>query len=126
LESLILDSHGWDLFQCKRCGQCCKVLGLPELSWKDLEEIPKFLNITKEEYIERYYGTIIEKNGEEMIKRYVEDRRRPCPFLENNISCKIYSVRPVPCRAYPLETDFGRCNIDCPGAKSVYDEPESE
>jgi Fe-S-cluster containining protein len=119
-----LDSHRWDLFQCQRCGQCCEKLGLPGLSNEEPEAIAEFLNVTAEELIEKYYGKIIEENGEKYVESYQEDRRTPCPFLASDKSCKIYPVRPEPCRAYPLETDFGRCDVDCPGAKNIYKDEE--
>lgn len=82
----------------------------------------KFLNTQIDDIIERYYGKIIEKDGERFIEKYKGDRRTPCPFLGGDKTCKIYSVRPDPCKAYPLQTDFGRCGIDCPGMKRILED----
>lgn len=112
----------WASFKCQQCGQCCEKLGLPWPSGRNLEEMAKFLKIDPDDIIEQYYGKIVEDNGNKFIEKYREDRRTPCPFLGSDKNCKIYPVRPDPCRTYPLDTDFGRCGIDCPGMKSILDD----
>lgn len=104
----------WDHFKCKKCGKCCIGIGLP---WPGhcLGEIAKFLKITPAELITKYIGRIVEKDGKKLIYRYGEDEDIRCPFLSSNNLCSIYEVRPDGCRLYPIETDFGRCGIDCPG-----------
>lgn len=112
-----MDQDRWSLFKCQRCGQCCAKLGLP---WDPLksEEIAKFLKMNFEDFFTRYYGKIIMKKG----KKYFQldpNRTTYCPFLGKNKSCQIYPVRPSSCEAYPIETDFGRCGVDCPAMKIV-------
>lgn len=109
----------WASFKCQQCGQCCEKLGLPWPSSKNLKEMAKFLKMDADDIIERYYGNLVKHNGKKFIEKYQKDRRTPCPFLGNDKNCKIYTVRPDPCRAYPLDTDFGRCEIDCPGMRKI-------
>lgn len=111
-------SNRWERFNCKRCGLCCEKIGLPWPSGR-LEEIADFLNTNPEEIITKYYGEILWENGERYIKKYIEDKRTPCPFLGNDRTCSIYLVRPDGCRKYPIETDCGRCGVDCPGMKEL-------
>lgn len=109
----------WDLFECQRCGKCCVEIGLP-YDPESIFEIAEFLNLEVAQVIEKYYGRITE-NG----KAWESDdhKRTPCPFISGDSdrkSCAIYSVRPLGCRLYPFDTDFGRQGVDCPGARIVY------
>lgn len=115
----------WELFECHRCGRCCTALGLPY----DLErifEIARFLNLTADQVIEEYYGRVL-PDGKSCE---LEDHKRiPCPFLTEDGDrkmCSIYPVRPKGCRLYPFDTDFGRADVDCPGARIVYAKLEEE
>ena len=114
-----MKSSLWASFKCQCCGQCCEKLGLPWPSGRNLEEMAKFLKVQPNNLIVQYYGKIVEENGKEFVEKYEEDRRIPCPFLGNDKNCKIYPVRPDPCRLYPIDTDFGRYGIDCPGMENI-------
>lgn len=118
-----MDQDRWSLFKCQRCGRCCEKLGLP---WDGniIEKMAKFLKMNPEDVITRFYGDIIMDNGERAVK-LDRNRTTPCPFLGKDKSCQIYPVRPSSCEAYPIETDFGRCGVDCPAMKIV-DETDFE
>lgn len=118
-----MEEDRWSLFKCQQCGQCCEKLGL---SWdpNNIEKMAEFLNMDLEDLVTRYYGDIYWENGERFI-RWDQTKRKPCPFLGEDKNCRIYPVRPKGCKAYPIDTDFGRCGIDCPGMKIV-DETDSE
>ena len=110
-------SSKWSLFKCQRCGQCCEKSGLPWDPWKS-EEIAKFLKMDFEDFFTRYYGKTVMKKG----KKYFQlnpNRTTHCPFLGKDKSCHIYPVRPYSCEHYPVDTDFGRCGVDCPAMKIV-------
>ena len=85
-----------------------------------LPEIAEFVGLTVDEVIEKYYGHRTE-DGQRW--EFDDHKRTPCQFLKkegNRKICSIYPVRPEGCRAYPFNTDFGRCGVDCPAAKEVY------
>ena len=103
----------WEHFRCKKCGKCCSEIGLPYPAHR-LCEIAKFLNVTPEEFIEKYIGKIIEEDGEKRVQISL-DKVKPCPFLLPDNLCSIYEVRPDGCRLYPIETDCGREGVDCKG-----------
>ncbi len=142
----------WELFECQRCGRCCIEIGLP---WdpERISEIARFLNLTTDQVIEKYYGRIVEDEdgqiweeedgwlseifGEEYGqqkkdgRRYIEsedDKRTPCPFLRSEAdgkkACIIYEVRPGGCGSYPLDTDGGRGDVHCPGARNFWERLE--
>lgn len=122
----LLDRHFlWKYFRCEGCGKCCEETGLP---WdpQRSHKIAKFLGILVSQLIEKYYGKII-SNGKHWKSE--EEKRTPCPFLKSEgikKSCLVYLVRPEACELYPFETDFGRCGVDCPAAKKVFDKLENE
>lgn len=121
----IQQDRRWDLFNCQRCGKCCTELGLP-YDPESVFEIAKFLNLNVAQVIEKYYGKIVEGANEWEPEDY---KRKPCPFLMEDgdtKSCLIYTVRPLGCKLYPFNTDFGRAGVDCPGAKIVYEKLDEE
>jgi Fe-S-cluster containining protein len=103
----------WNQFTCQKCGRCCRKTRLP---WDPdrLTDIAEFLGISREEVVNKYYGRVVEANDQKMIE-WADEKRTPCPFLQLDNTCKIYTVRPTECRLYPVETDCGRQGIDCLG-----------
>ena len=110
----------WKYFECRRCGKCCAILGLP-YDPKSIFDIADYFKLTVDDVIETYYGKITE---DRMTWESDETKRKPCPFLkitDGKASCKIYSVRPDGCKLHPMDTDFGRSGIDCEAWKIAYD-----
>ena len=119
------EDRRWDLFKCQRYGKCCVEIELP-YDPESIFEIAKFLDLELAQMIEKYYGRIVEDGKAWESEDY---KRRPCPFLKSDgdmKSCLIYSVRPMGCKLYPFNTDFGRAGVDCPGAKIVYAKLEED
>lgn len=115
----------WELFECQRCGKCCVEIGLP-YDPESIYKIAEFLHLDVGHVIAKYYGRITEV-GKPWVPE--DHKRTPCPFLNGDgdrKSCKIYPVRPLGCQLYPFETDFGRQDVDCPGARIVYEKLEKE
>jgi len=104
----------WECFTCQKCGRCCRQIGLLPWDGERLSDIANFLGMSEEIVVEKYYGRIIVKDGRKVIERY-DQKRTTCPFLQQDNTCKIYPVRPLGCRLYPVETDIGRDGVDCPG-----------
>ena|SRR4030042_2528276 len=118
-----MESNLWSFFKCQRCGQCCEKMGLP---WNghNIEKMAEFLEMSSEDLMTRYYGDITIEDGE--ISTNLDfGLTTPCQFLGKDKTCQIYPVRPNECKAYPIETDFGRCGVDCPAIK-VIDEKEAD
>jgi len=108
----------WKYFKCQQCGKCCREIGLPYDS-ESCFNMADFLNISVTQVIEKYYGRL-SANGSEW--KSDNSKRIPCPFLkgtDDRYFCEIYSVRPKGCELYPMETDFGPQNVDCPAWKIV-------
>ncbi len=106
-------------FECTQCGACCKNHGqytFVNLSELDLERIPKFLGITRADFLARFCL---------VTKGYFASLRMDspaCPFLAADNRCSIYPVRPIQCATWPFwkenlkqevwETEVKAC---CPG-----------
>ena len=114
---MVLKAH----FQCRRCGRCCKRLGVP-WPWQlsKLDAIAEFLKISKADLISRYYGDFVTAERE-ISDKSDRRRRKPCPFLGKDGSCQIYPVRPIECEAHPFDIDSSKSStfdsfigIDCP------------
>lgn len=84
-------------FKCKKCCNCCT--GFPGYVWlnkKEIENIHKFLKISKEEFLKKYTRHIFTKISlKEILPSY------DCIFLKDK-KCQIYEVRPKQCRTYPF------------------------
>jgi Fe-S-cluster containining protein len=78
-----------DHFECKRCGQCCKIP--VHVTPKEVERIARQVKLHPREFC-------VDVKGLSYLKH-------PCPFFEeSNKQCKIYNIRPEVCRLYPFET----------------------
>ncbi|MBU1989095.1 MAG: YkgJ family cysteine cluster protein [Nanoarchaeota archaeon] len=85
---------------CTKCGNCCKEIS-PVLSEEDIKIASEKLNISKDEFIEKYT-----KKADKGIVFNL-----PCPFLKE-MRCSIYESRPKDCRSFPnLDKDVSsRCH----------------
>ena len=86
------------MFNCRRCGLCCRGEGISiqsgvVLSSNEVETLAGALGLPRSRFKEDY--------------TYVKDTRRimkyPCPFNEETSHvCRIYSKRPQVCQNFPL------------------------
>ena len=84
-------------FRCIECGKCCT--GSPGYVWlakKDLDNISKYLKISKEEFLKKYVRTV----GSD-LSLLEKANSYDCIFLKDK-KCTIYPVRPAQCRTYPF------------------------
>jgi Fe-S-cluster containining protein len=77
---------------CLSCGNCCKVLG-PRIINQDVDRLSKYLKIKQNSFIDKYLK--IDEDNDFVFKKM------PCPFIDSENYCKVYSVRPKACREYP-------------------------
>ena len=102
-------------FVCQRCGRCCRKVGI-DLAPMDIERISRHLRLGRTRFVREYVGDVATgDNGSLTIVR--RKPPAPCSFLTESNACRIYSVRPSPCRSFPINGDFGDSRIGCPGKK---------
>lgn len=112
-------------YDCSKCRNCCKMYkgNIPE---SDLEEDAKYLNMTKEAFIEKY----LEKG------RYnYNTKHQPCDFLKEDGSCLLNDHKPDSCKKYPYTDQPGRLfslysmlnAVEvCPVAYEIYERLKTE
>ena len=77
---------------CLDCANCCKTTG-PLITDKDVVRIARHLKLSPQRFIEQYLR--IDEDDDYVLQSV------PCPFLDADNFCSIYSVRPKACREYP-------------------------
>ena len=87
-------------FNCKRCGRCCREIGIP---WTELNPhaVADYLNLDLYDFLDVYGFIVNAYTGE---AEPTEFNAAPCPFLKydkEKAVCRIYPVRPWICKDYP-------------------------
>lgn len=82
---------------CLQCANCCKSIP-PIVKRGDAKRIAKHLNLSESEFAEKYL--LVDEDGDTVINS------SPCPFLEADNKCQIYTYRPNACRAYPHTAEY--------------------
>ena len=77
---------------CLQCANCCKNLG-PRISDRDIEKLSRHFRIKPSNFISKYLR--IDEDRDYVFKKM------PCPFLDSENYCLVYSERPKACREYP-------------------------
>lgn len=91
-------------FECQRCSYCCRhEPGFVFLSKKDLNAMVVELNISEDEFIDKY----CKKVDIGFFKRLslTEKENNDCIFWSEK-GCEVYKARPLQCRSYPFWTQI--------------------
>jgi uncharacterized protein len=83
-------------FSCTQCGKCCT--GKPGYVWlddEDLDQILTYLNITIDEFANKYLRLV---DGRIALRE--RGVNYDCVFLKGK-QCQIYPVRPKQCKTFP-------------------------
>jgi hypothetical protein len=93
------------IFQCQKCGDCCKGYGGTYVSDTDIQNISDYIQVGVEDFIEHYCSL----SGKKYVLSQAEDGY--CIFFKNKL-CTIHPVKPRMCRLWPY-------------IKSVLSDPEN-
>lgn len=85
------------VFHCRGCGACCRWEGIVRVSAQELTDIAEYLQMTEEEFRQRY--TLIAFDRKSLILTDREDGA--CVFLTEDNRCQIHPVKPLQCRTFP-------------------------
>jgi len=85
-------------FFCRKCGKCCREVSVSaEYFLVNINRIAKYIREDPDN-LRKHIVNLIRKGKTKVIKL--------CPFLTSDNTRRIYPIRPEPCRAYSLNTDF--------------------
>jgi Fe-S-cluster containining protein len=82
-----------EIFQCQKCGVCCKGYGGIFVTDQEVKVIAKFLNMTPDQFLSRY----CEQSRRKTMLRTGENS---CCILWDGL-CTIHPVKPSLCRTWP-------------------------
>ncbi|RJP83350.1 MAG: YkgJ family cysteine cluster protein [Desulfobacteraceae bacterium] len=82
------------IFQCKKCGDCCKGYGGTYLTPDDVEAISRFIHTSPDTFIEEY----CQISGKRPVIR--QNKKGYCIFWDE--ICTIHPVKPKMCREWPF------------------------
>jgi Fe-S-cluster containining protein len=106
-----------DIFQCKRCGDCCRGYGGTFVSYREIESIAAFIKMPPERFIREK----CQRSGGKPILAQGADGY--CIFFDGE--CAIHPVKPDMCLSWPfIESvliDAANWNImasSCPGIRT--------
>lgn len=94
LDSAMHDLHekAFEKIDCLKCANCCKTTG-PLLKNKDIDNLANHLRVRPANFVSEYLR--VDEDNDYVFKKM------PCPFLQSDNYCSVYSARPNACREYP-------------------------
>lgn len=104
----------WERFRCQQCGLCCYTPGAGLILEKeDFDKIASKVGKKKLKSLSRF---------DKALDVWV--LKQPCPFYDHDRKgCKIYEIRPLTCRKYPLHPPLAQLPYNlavdafCPAAR---------
>ena len=107
-----IDDHG--LFECHRCGDCCKGYGGTFVTRQDIEAISRFIGTDPRKFVAEY----CQLSGEKPVLAQRPDGY--CIFWDK--LCTIHPVKPLMCKRWPFlksllvdSTNWQIIAESCPG-----------
>ncbi|HMR91773.1 MAG TPA: YkgJ family cysteine cluster protein [Chitinophagaceae bacterium] len=77
---------------CLQCARCCKNYS-PRFKTPDVKRIARHLGMKESVFISTYLR--VDEEGDFVVQSV------PCPFLNEDNTCRIYDERPSDCRRFP-------------------------
>ena len=118
------------MFHCTMCGECCVNREDILLTPKDLYRMARELNLTPEQFYEKYCeGYIGEDSRMPIVRLNPVGTMKICPLLSEG-KCIVHKVKPTVCAMYPigrcimLEKDQKPEEINTDQIKYIYVKPE--
>jgi len=109
------------IFQCWRCGACCRVPGYVALGLGEPEAISAFLGLDVYAFTERFTTLTFNRHDLSLIEG--EDGR--CVFLQEDNTCRIQAVKPAQCKGFPFLWRSKVLERQCPGLRQASETPPS-
>jgi Fe-S-cluster containining protein len=111
------DQDHSELFNCTKCGDCCKGFGGTYVTDADIDAIAAFVGVERRQFIERFCEL---SGGQPLIAQAASGY---CVFWET--VCTIHPVKPRMCKAWPFidgivkdVTNWHIMAASCPGMRT--------
>jgi len=102
------------IFECKKCGQCCKGYGGTFIDENDVKKIASYINENPDDFLSKY----CQKSGSQYL--ITQGENGYCIFW--NKLCAIHPVKPKMCKKWPYiesvlkdENNWKIMGNSCPG-----------
>lgn len=95
-------ADGKVIYECVRCGTCCRWRGIVRLTAAEVDAIAKFLGITPEAFVEQYTDIAPDRRSLALI----DNAEGYCIMLTAEGLCRINPVKPQQCRDFPSRWNF--------------------
>ena len=102
-------------FECKRCGNCCRVPGYVHLSQSEIDACAEYLGMDVAEFTDQYTRLTRCRRGLSLNER----KDGSCIFLTEGGECLIEPVKPLQCRQFPALWQYKDIENICPGWKGA-------
>lgn len=99
-------------FDCKRCGECCRIEGQVRVGAIEIARLAAFLEESESCFIQRYTRLSADRQG--LI--LTDQPGGACIFLENG-QCRVNEAKPVQCQGFPRLWNNPGWERYCMGAK---------
>ncbi len=130
LDEIKIDLDAPFMFHCTMCGECCENREDILLTPKDLYKMARELNLTPEQFYEKYCeGYIGNDSRMPIIRLNPIGMTKRCPLLSEG-KCIVHKAKPAVCAMFPI----GRCivqeksqnleEIDADQIQYIYMDPE--
>jgi len=83
-----------DLFNCTKCGECCKGYGGTYVTSEEIETIAAFIGVERQQFISQYCAL---SGGQPLL---AQGANGYCLFWDT--TCTIHPVKPRMCREWPF------------------------
>ena len=106
------------VFECKRCGNCCRWPGYVRISAAEADAIADFLQIPVGDFIADCTRLTADRSGLSLL----ENPDGSCPYLIDSPagpSCQLQEVKPQQCLDFPLKWNFPNWQQECAGGAEM-------
>jgi len=84
------------IFNCQKCGDCCRGYGGTYVTELDIDKISSFINVPSKQFIKNYCAL----SGKKYL--LAQDKNTGyCLFWNHSKQCTIHPVKPLMCRQWP-------------------------
>lgn len=95
-------------YVCQRCTACCRWPGDVRLEEDEIPRIAAYLDLTEDDFIERYTRLRTNRRGLSLI----EKPNHECIMLRKG-ACRIHEVKPRQCAGFPNRWNFPGWEKEC-------------